>query len=719
MKQVVQNVKDGSTTVRNLPAPMAGDGQLLVRVLASLVSAGTERFVVELARKSLLGKARARPDHVRRILAKIRQEGLLVTAQQVMAKLAEPMPLGYSAAGIVLECGRKAQEFKPGDRVAVVAPHAEAVVVGKNLCARLPDAVSFEQGAYTSVAAIALEGVRLARLTLGERVLVIGLGLIGQITVALLKAQGCKVFGTDLDAGKLNQGLAIGADAVGAGMPREAVLAFSDGIGVDAVVITASTASNQPIEFAADVSRPKGRIVAVGAIGLNLPRAPFFEKELEFVVSYSLGPGRGDPLYEEKGIDYPIGQARWTARRNMECVLELVAAGKLPVEKLTTHRFPIAQAAAAYELITGGKEPCVGVIIDYSGEAPAMPRRVDLAGQPARRAVSRVGMIGAGNFARLMLLPLLAKVKEIEIGGICSGKGMNSTETGRRYGFAYAASDWREITGDEKTEIVFITTRHNLHAEIVVEALRKGKHVFVEKPLCLTSAELAQIQACVLELNDRCPILMVGFNRRFARGTELLRNHFREVAPLSISYRFAVPELDPSTWPQDEEVGGGRIIGEACHAIDTCAALAQSPPVRVYAESAGSVGGVRTTDDRVFITLRHENGSISNISYQAGGVSSGPTERIEIFGGGRAATLEGWDQMELWTRKGKSTVRAGKDKGHGSEVRRFLEACRAGGAWPIPWAHIFGSTWASLMAVQSLREGIPIDVGVDLSDGCE
>ena len=716
MKQVIQNVRDGSMAVRNLPLPIAADGQVVVRVMSSLVSAGTERFVVELARKSLLGKARARPDHVRRILTKIRQEGLLVTAQQVMAKLEEPMPLGYSAAGIILECGRRIQDLKPGDRVAAVAPHAEAVAIGRNLCAKLPDTVSFEEGAYTSVAAIALEGVRLARVTLGERVLVIGLGLIGQITVALLKAQGCRVFGTDVHSVKLDQAAAIGADAVAVGAPREAVLAFSGGNGIDAVIITAATASNQPIEFAADACRPKGRIVLVGVSGLQLPRPPFFEKELEFTVSRSLGPGRADPLYEEKGIDYPIGQARWTARRNMECVLELIADGRLPVGKLTTHRFPIDQAAAAYELITAGKEPCVGVLIDYPDESPPLFRKLDLAGQPVPKGFARVSMIGAGNFARLVLLPLLAKARDISLRGLCSANGLNATETGRKYEFAYAASDWREITGDAETDIVFVMTRHNLHAEIVVEALRKGKHVFVEKPLCITMEELEAIAACVSELKDRCPVLTVGFNRRFARGIGVLRAHFGQAAPLSISYRFAVPELDPSSWPQDDETGGGRIIGEACHAIDTCVALAQSPPVRVYAESAGNAGGVKTTDDRIFITLRHENGSISSISYQAGGAHSGLTERVEVFGGGRAATLEGWDRIELWTGKGRSKAGAGRDKGHAAEVHCFLEACRHPGSWPIPWNHIVGSTWASLMAVRSLREGIPIDQGVDLGD---
>jgi threonine dehydrogenase-like Zn-dependent dehydrogenase len=365
MKQVVQDVRSGVTSTREVPAPLAAPGQVLVANVASLVSAGTERYVVELARKSLLGKARERPDQVRRVLQKMKAEGLVATLQQVRAKLEEPMPLGYSGAGVVLECGRGVSELKPGDRVATAGPHAEVVSIGRNLCARVPDGVTFEQAAYTSVAAIGLEGVRLARVTLGERVLVVGLGLIGQICVALLKAQGCRVFGTDVDPARLALARQLGADEVAAGSPADAVKRFGGGVGVDAVVITAATASNEPIELAAEVTRPKGRIVLVGVVGLNLPRPPFFQKELEFTVSASLGPGRWDPSYEEKGIDYPLGQVRWTAQRNMEAVLEVIAAGKLPVEKLTSHRYDVDRAADAYELITSRAEPFLGIVLRY------------------------------------------------------------------------------------------------------------------------------------------------------------------------------------------------------------------------------------------------------------------------------------------------------------------------------------------------------------------
>ena len=395
MLQVVQDISSGKTTVRQLPDPIAPAGHVVVANAASLVSAGTERYVVELARKSLLAKARARPDHVRRVLQKIKAEGLLPTARQVLAKLDEPMPLGYSSAGIVLECGRGVQDLKPGDRVATAGPHAGVVAIGRNLCAKIPDAVTFEQAAYTSVASIGLEGVRLARATLGERVLVIGLGLIGQICVALLKAQGCQVFGTDVDPAKLELARTFGADAVAPSSPSpiDAIKAFSEGHGVDAVIITAATESNGPIELAAEVSRVRGRIVLVGVVGLELPRAPFFQKELEFTVSASLGPGRWDPAYEEKGLDYPFGHVRWTAQRNMAAVLDVIAAGRLPVERLTTHRLPVERAAEAYVLITARKEPFLGVLLEYASRSDGAPprpiRRLELS--TSRRASGELG----------------------------------------------------------------------------------------------------------------------------------------------------------------------------------------------------------------------------------------------------------------------------------------------------------------------------------------
>ncbi len=709
MRQVVQEVRSGNTTVRELPAPIAVPGSVIVANAASLISAGTERYVVELARKSLIGKARERPDHVRRVLQKLKQEGVLNTVQQVRAKLDEPMPLGYSSAGVVLECGRGVSEFKPGDRVACVRPHAGIVSVGRNLVARIPDNVTFEQACYGSVGAIALEGVRLARVGLGERVLVIGLGLIGQIAVCLLKAQGCRVYGIDLDPAKVKLALELGADAAETRSSRDAVLAFSDNFGPDAVVITAATDSNQPIEFAADVCRPKGRIVLVGVAGLNLPRPPFFQKELEFTVSSSLGPGRGDPAYEEKGIDYPIGFARWTAQRNLQAVLETISSGKLPVDRFTTHRMPIERAAEAYDLITTGREPFIGIVLKYPEPEQRPARRLPLRAKGSSGALG-VSMVGAGNFARLILMPMLSRLSGFELRGLATAKGMSAEHSGRSMGFEYATTDVGEVFSDPDTQAVFIATRHDLHADLVIQALEAGKNVFVEKPLCIRPEELDRISATVAKLGDKCPLLMVGFNRRFAGATADIRSHFRDKAPLSVAYRFAPGAIPANAWPQDEDVGGGRIIGEACHAIDTCAAIVGSPPVRVYAESAAQVGGVETTDDRVFITLRHANGSVSNVSYQAGGDRAGPTERIEVFGGGRTATLEGWDQLELWSGARVERRRGGKDKGHASELEAFIAACRNGGEWPIPWEHLYGVTWASLMAVQSLREGRPIGV---------
>jgi predicted dehydrogenase len=705
--QVVQNIRTGATTVEKLPVPLAPDGGLLVATAASLVSAGTERYVVELAKKGLLAKARERPDHVRRVLQKLRQEGLVAVATQVRAKLDEPMPLGYSSAGIVLECGRGVQEYKPGDRVATAGPHAEVVSIGKNLCARVPDDVSLEHASYAAVGAIALEGVRLARVSLGERVLVIGLGLIGQMAVALLKAQGCLVFGTDVDPKKLELARAFGADVVMPGAPREAVMGFSDSHGVDAVVITAATESNEPIEFAADVARQRGRIVLVGVVGLKVPRAPFFAKELEFTVSCSLGPGRTDPMYEERGIDYPIGFARWTAQRNMRAVLEIIAAGKLPVDKLTTHRYPIERAPDAYALITARKEPHLGIVLKYPETHERPQRKLTLSARPSGQTSLGVGVIGAGNFVRLVLMPQLARTPHVALRGLCTAKGMNAVTTGDKYGFAYAATDVEEVLHDRETSAVVIGTRHDLHADLVVRALRAGKHVFVEKPLCIRAEELDSIERCVRELGKSSPLLMVGFNRRFAPATAKLRGHFAGVQPLSVSYRFASGAIPKDAWPQDEDVGGGRIVGEACHAIDTCAAIVGSPPVRVFAESVAQGGGLQTTDDRVFISMRHANGSISCVSYQAGGDRAGPVERLEVFGGGRTATVEEWDHIELWRDNQVERMR-GKDKGHAGELVAFVEACRRGGEWPIPWEHLYGVTWASLMAVLSLREGLPM-----------
>lgn len=705
MKQIIQDIRSGATTVKEIPEPLASPGRLVVAVMASAISAGTERFVVDLARKSLLGKARERPADVRRVLQKMRQEGIRTTLTQVSAKLNEPMPLGYSTAGIVLACGDGVVEFNPGDRVAAAAPHAAVVAVGRRLCARMPDNVTFEQASYTSIASIGLQGVRLAHATLGESVLVIGLGLIGQICVCLLKAQGCRVFGTDTDPSRLDLARTLGADAVATGSPLQSVKDFTGGAGIDAVVITAATDSNGPIEFAAEACRIKGRIVLVGVIGLDIPRPPFFRKELEFTVSYSMGPGRGEPFYEEKGIDYPVGHVRWTAQRNMQSVLELMSQGKLAVERLTSHHFPIDRAPEAYDLITTRREPFLGIVVDY-GEPKLPTRRLNLS--PARKpTVSFPGLslIGAGNFARLVMLPLLSKISGLSWRGICTAKGVTAESTGRRNGFAFATTDSTQIWDDDATSAVFIATRHDLHAGLVIAGLRAGKHIFVEKPLCISEDELERIAACVEELGDGCPILTVGFNRRFSPGTVRLKSFFADIAPLSLSYRFAPPFLPPDHWTQDIEMGGGRIVGEACHAIDTCVAIAGSPPVRVYAESANS-------DDRVFITIRHQNGSASLISYQAGGDPAFPAERIEVIGPGRSAVLDAWQDGQLWSAGRCEKFNPQRDRGHAQEFVAFIDACRAGGPWPISWQDLYGVTSASLLAVRSLREGLPHPVRI-------
>ncbi|HXA50158.1 MAG TPA: zinc-binding dehydrogenase, partial [Candidatus Acidoferrum sp.] len=479
MQQVIQNIRNGRTLVREIPPPVCLPGHVIVAEVASLISVGTERYVVELARKSLLGKMLDRPDQVRRLLQKVRQEGFRSTFGQAQAKLDEPMTLGYSAAGIVLECGAGVSRFKPGDRVAAAGCHAGILCIGENLCARIPDAVAFDEAAYAGVASIGLEGVRLAHPELGHRVLVIGLGLIGQIAVALLKAQGCTVFATDIDVNRLELARSFGADQVGVGSPLDAVRRFSDGFGVDAAIITAATQSNGPIEFAAEACRSKGRIVLVGVAGLDIPRAPFFKKELEFTVSSSLGAGRGDVRYEEKGIDYPIGYARWTAQRNMEAVLDVMAAGKLPVGRLTTHRFPIDRASEAYDLITARKEPHLGIVLDYPRETAAAVRRLELksgtwtsrAGLEAHPTLG-VSLIGAGNYARLILMPALAGASGVSWRGLCSARGVNAEHSGRKLGFQFAATDVQEIWSDRDTDAVFIATRHDLHAELAIAALR-------------------------------------------------------------------------------------------------------------------------------------------------------------------------------------------------------------------------------------------------------
>jgi predicted dehydrogenase/threonine dehydrogenase-like Zn-dependent dehydrogenase len=712
LQQVIQDVRNGALATREVPAPLAQAGQVLIANTCSLVSAGTEKMAIDLAKKSLLGKARARPDHVRRVLEKIRNEGLFNTIQQVRVKLDEPMKMGYSSAGVVLACGQGVQEYKPGDRVASNGPHAEIVAVPRHLCSHIPDPVTFDQAAFAVLGAIALQGVRLSHVVLGEMALVIGLGLVGQMTVALLKAAGCRVLGTDPDPSKCELAVRMGAELAVPGLPASEIERLSQGRGADAVLITASTRSNGPIEQAAAAVRKKGRVVLVGVVGLELDRRPFYFKEAEFVVSCSYGPGRYDPEYEERGHDYPAAYVRWTEQRNMQAVLDQMASGRLNVEPLISHRFPIERATEAYDLIERGTEPFLGILLTYPGDVQKPPqRRIELR-SPQRNGRLNVGVLGAGNFARMVLLPAIGRCPNLHRAVLCSAGGVSAAHTGDKLEFDAVSTDERVVFADPQIQVVFSLTRHDLHATHVIQAIRNRKSIFVEKPLCLNELELAEIEQALVEAGPDAPAVMVGFNRRFSPAALCVKQFYRSIrAPLTVSFRLNAGAIPVDDWTQHDDVGGGRIIGEACHGIDLATFLIGSPPVRVFAESVGGPLAPEVTDDQCFITLRHANGSISNIAYLAGGDKAFPKERLEVFGGGRVAVID--DFRSVTTCAGgqtKTTKWKQQDKGHTAEIQAFAKALADGGPAPISWEELRSVTLASVLAVRSLREGVPFEI---------
>jgi predicted dehydrogenase/threonine dehydrogenase-like Zn-dependent dehydrogenase len=720
LKQIVQSVRSGEMTVMNLPDPLARPGQVLIGNAASVISAGTERSVMELASKSLLGKARERPDQVRRVIQKLRNEGFFETWRQVREKLDEPMGMGYSSAGVVLACGEDVQHFKAGDRVASNGPHAGIVSVPANLCARVPQNVPFEQAAFAVIGSIAMQGIRLSRVSLGESVFVIGLGLVGQLAVMLLHAAGCRVIGTDPDAKKCELARKLGAAEARPDVGAVEVMAATGNLGADCVLITASTSSNVPIEVAANAVRSKGRVVLVGVVGLELPRRPFYFKEAEFVVSCSYGPGRYDPQYEERGIDYPPGHVRWTEQRNIQAVLDLMGAGAIDVSPLITHKFPIDQAERAYGIIREGSEPYMGIVLQYPQGEEWRPQRML---QLRRRSAARhdgqiaVGCLGAGNYARLTLLPAMRKHNIFQPQVLCSAGGLSAAHAGDRMGFTTATTDEDALLSSPDVDAVFVLTRHDHHARQVIKAIRSGKHVFVEKPLALTLAEIREIESAMQEAGENAPLVMVGFNRRFSEAARVARAHFEKVnAPLTIMYRFNAGEIPPDSWVQDLQIGGGRIIGEACHAIDLATFITGSEPVRVYAESIGGANAPEITDDQAFLTIRHANGSTSCIGYLAGGEKAMSKERIEVLGGGRMAIIDDFHSIQLGA-SGRVTTTKVRGKGHEEELGAFARAISEGGPAPISWRDIRAVSVASMLAVQSLREGSPlvIDSAVNLT----
>lgn len=716
MKQVVQNIKTGETRVMDVPVPQPAPGTALVRTAASLVSVGTERSLVSFAEKGMLGKARSRPDLVRQVLDKARREGVLSTLSAVRGRLDQLMPLGYSSAGTIIAVGEGLQGFKVGDRVACAgggfAVHASYNLVPHNLLAHLGDEVSFEEGAFATVGAIALHGFRLAEPQIGERVAVIGLGLLGLLAAQIADAAGCHVLGIELSADRIALARELGIEAVHRSEAGTAGSAFTDDRGFDVVLICADTSSNDPVTLAGEIAADRGRVISTGVVGTGLPRKLYYEKELQFRVSRSYGPGRYDPLYEEVGLDYPSGYVRWTEGRNLAAIVDLMAQKKLDVDALITHRYAIRDAARAYDLITEGKEPFLGVLLTYGEDEDAVEpdRVIKLHSKDIHREdVVSLGVLGAGNFATATLFPALKRMRGIRRVGLASRTGLTSTNAGERFGFKYVTTESDEILQDESINTVAVLTRHHLHAEQVIAALRAGKHVFCEKPLALNREELTSIEA---ELEETDRLLMVGFNRRFAPMSIEMKTFLSDVPqPIAAHYRVNAGYLPPDHWLQDLTQGGGRIIGEVCHFIDLLSYFIGDIPLNVSA--VGLPDGGRYREDNVVLTLRYSNGSIGTISYLANGDKSLPKERIEVFCGGKVAILDDFRRLELITDGVRTVKRAwlAQDKGHRGEWIAFREAILESGVPPIPYRVLSGVTEASFAAVDALRSGEDVSVG--------
>jgi predicted dehydrogenase len=720
MKQVLQDARSGEIQVAEVPAPQLLPGCVLVRIAASLVSAGTERASSEFASKNLVQKAQARPDLVREVMHKVRRDGLFSTVQAVQTRLDQPTALGYSSAGRVLAVGEGVTDLVVGDPVACAgagyAVHAEVACVPRLLCSKVPGAtVGLDEAAFATVGAVALHGIRMADVKLGEVVGVIGLGLLGQLTVQMLKAAGCRVVGMDISPERAQLALRSGAVATSSGSDfRELCHLQTRGSGVDAVLITAETASSDPVNLAGQVARDRAVVVAVGTVGMDIERKAYYEKELDFRISRSYGPGRYDAVYEQKGRDYPIGYVRWTETRNMEGFLQLLADGKLDVRSLISHRFPVTDAHRAYEIITGkAGEPFLGVVFTYPEGAPPsqlvdLERAAVRTGREAGKGTVAVGLLGTGQFAVGTLLPAMKQVSGIELVASCAATGAHSRSAGDKFGFRYCTTDEAQVVSDPSINTIVIATRHHLHASQVLAALAAGKHVFCEKPLCLSEEELAQIMGAVQGMEaERRPLLMVGFNRRFAPLAVQMKQFLDVHEPLVMHYRVNAGFIPADHWVHDPEQGGGRIRGEVCHFVDFLTYLAGALPVMVDAQPLANSG--QYSDDNVVVTLRFENGSLGTIHYVANGDKSFSKERVEVFGGGAVAVLEDFRLLELVRSGRRKTVqsRVKQDKGHTGEWQAFAEAVRGNKPAPIPLAEIAAGTLATLRIAACRSTGAP------------
>jgi len=687
MKQVLVNLKSGDVVVDEVPTPVLKEGGILVENHFSAISGGTESGLLKLAGSSYIGKARQKPDLFRKVVDLARKQGPLVAYEQAMNRLNRPEPLGYSSAGVVVEVSA-GSPFRVGDRVACggvgYANHADAVFVPNNLAVKVPDEVALRDAAFTTIGAIAMQGFRNAKLALGEKVLVIGLGLIGQITVQILKAAGMEVFGVDIDRAKVELAMEGGMDAGGTRGQEsilEQVLAFSGGRGVDAVIITAATTSNDPLEFAGKAARKKGRVVLVGVVGMEIPRDVYYPKELEFVVSCSYGPGRYDKDYEEMGHDYPIGYVRWTEKRNMESFLHLLKEGKIELDGIITHEFSIDEAPRAYSLISGKvKEPYLGIVLRYP-EVKESSRRVELS-----RTVKKhegnvcIGWIGAGAFATSVLLPAIRNITGSRLIGLSAASGLSSKSAGETYGFEYVTTDYKDILRDDRIDAVVIATRNSLHAAIAIEALEYGKHVFVEKPMAITKEELESIKETHEMVGDR--IVHVGFNRRHAPLALRMKEIFKgRRGPMMVLYRVNAEHLPPDHWVYEDREGGSRFVTEMCHFIDFCKFLTSSKIASSsYINVESGSMDVKHSRENVVMNLGFKDGSVAAIIYTTIGDPSHTKEYCEVFSENTFASLKDFREL-TWSHDGRTKTvkeRLKVDKGHRGELQAFIDNVRNG-----------------------------------------
>jgi predicted dehydrogenase len=715
MKQILQSYKSGELWLAEVPTPACSRGGAVVRTTTSFVSAGTERMLVDFAKKNIIGKAFAMPDQVKKVIRKMQSEGIFATIEKVQAKLDQPIPLGYSCAGVIEEAGVECGGLSVGDRVACAgagyANHAEFNYVPKNLLVKIPDSVSFEDASCATVGSIALQGVRQCDVRVGEVVCVMGLGLLGLIAVQILKASGTIVIGFDPNEARCAQAREFGAAVAVSSNLVSACMEKTNGRGVDAVLIMAATQSNEPVTQAGEICRHRGKVVVTGMVGMDIPRDNYYKKELDFMLSLSYGPGRYDTQYEEKGVDYPFGYVRWTEQRNIESFLALVEQGLVTPSRLITHRFRIDDALSAYELLLGKtKEPYLGIVINYEATDKAEKKNektlIVREYLPNKNDIS-IGFIGAGNFAKAVLLPEIKKTGAA-LKYICTASGMSAEQTAKKHGFSIATTDSDTLLKDNDINTIFIATRHNSHAAYVIKSLSAGKNVFVEKPLCVTREEMADLKKAVADTRG---MLMVGFNRRFSPHAKLLSDYFKNRrTPMMLNYRINAGNIPVDHWIQDINIGGGRIIGEGCHFVDFASSIIGSKAISVYATSLSTAEDSRKPEDSVAFAIKYADGSVANIQYIANGSSDFSKENCELFADGSTAIMDDFKKTVCAGKLGKKSISGKQAKGFSEEIEAFFRAITNGKAAPININSIFETTDITFSVIESLRSGKRVDL---------